>query len=340
LDSSDKDTYWFKGSIYIICILIMGISTFTINKCSQTEPNVTIIYDHIVSTSFNNEYTGPLYVAYIDDQKINAIIFRMHNEGNKPSTNFVFSFKADRSDIQPKITWEPEIISKNVIDRDDSTLPFKLYRKISPLPIEAKVLVELSAERPFKDGDVTCAFVDDHKVWHPQKGKITIYRARAGTLSLLTPIAYAIETKSNSTLDKKDDRPKSGILIGGYDPLILTNGLFSLLQKKRIISKTEAHEIKRVVEDTKEGVLFGGINILKFNELVLNTLIKNKTLEVREAEHILRKSREAGGVLVGGYNIIVLEVEILNALLLKQHISKEEGQEIIDSARQKKSQSS
>ncbi len=63
------------------------------------------------------------------------------------------------------------------------------------------------------------------------------------------------------------------------------------------------------------------MNILKFCELILNSLISKNIISLDQAKNIVEKSKNSGGVLVGGYNIIVLEVEILNVLLSNKLIT-------------------
>ena len=125
----------------------------------------------------------------------------------------------------------------------------------------------------------------------------------------------------------------SGVLIGGYDPVILTNNLFRLLQDEDLIDQGQAEEIKSVVENEKGGASFGGVNVLKFNKVVLNILINNGIIYQDEAQNVLNKAKEAGGVKVNGYNVIVLEVEIVNLLVNKGHLKKEAAQQAVDTAK-------
>jgi len=140
-------------------------------------------------------------------------------------------------------------------------------------------------------------------------------------------------TGKTSEDQTKIQSTKSGILISGYDPIVMTNGVFGLLQQKRVISAYDAKKIKEKVEESKDGVLFSGVNVLKFCELTINSLISKEIITNEKANQIIEKSKNSGGVLVGGYNIIVLEVEILNSLLARGIITKEEGQLIIDNSK-------
>ena len=149
-------------------------------------------------------------------------------------------------------------------------------------------------------------------------------------------IAYAEEPPLPTTKQRQGSQgksPRSGILIGGYDPLAMSNELFLLLQRKRLIDSQQAGRLKREVSTYKKGILFGGINILKFDELIINSLVTNQALTMEQATQVISKSRNAGGVLVGGYNVIILKAEILNTLIKNNKISLEEGRTVVDRAK-------
>jgi len=155
----------------------------------------------------------------------------------------------------------------------------------------------------------------------------TIY-SRLFVLSL--DISRCVQERKET---QQPEVPRSGILIGGYDPLVMSNEVFQLVQKKGMISSSDAVEIKAIVESYKEGVLFGGINILKFNEVLINKLVLNRVVSVEQVASIVQKAKSAGGVMIGEYNVIILEVELLNALFQNGRITLQEGQCVIDKAR-------
>jgi len=113
----------------------------------------------------------------------------------------------------------------------------------------------------------------------------------------------------------------------------MTSGIFRLMQDKGILSSSEAFKIKNEVDTAKGGVSISGVNVLKFCELIIQSLITKNIMTIEQANNIIEKSKKSGDVLLGGYNVIVLEVDILNILLINKIISREEGQKIIDAAK-------
>jgi len=138
-------------------------------------------------------------------------------------------------------------------------------------------------------------------------------------------------TPSKGCQSSSPDR--SGVSLGGYDPVVMTSGIFRLMQDKGILSSSEAFKIKNEVDTAKGGVSISGVNVLKFCELIIQSLITKNIMTIEQANNIIEKSKKSGGVLLGGYNVIVLEVDILNILLINKIISREEGQKIIDAAK-------
>jgi hypothetical protein len=126
-------------------------------------------------------------------------------------------------------------------------------------------------------------------------------------------------------------------------------GVFDFLRKNKMLSPASIKEINEMFDSfelVSKGVsfqgtslpvssLFRGFSFLRFYEILLNALIKNKILTIEDANEILLKSKQAGGTRISGYNVIVLDVEILNHLLRKGQITKKEGQQIIDNAKVK-----
>lgn len=177
------------------------------------------------------------------------------------------------------------------------------------------------------DEDYNLSILSSHKNWSKT---LKIKPEKTSFLFPFLKVAYAKEkpivTASSTSI--------ASVYIGGYDPLKIANDIFMLLQKHRLITKEDAHDMKNIIESYKEGVLFGGVNLIKFNEVMINKLITRNKITLQQAKDIVEKSRGAGGVLIGGYNMIALEVGLLNVLLENGEITKEEGQRILDGAKQ------
>ncbi len=87
----------------------------------------------------------------------------------------------------------------------------------------------------------------------------------------------------------------SGISLGGYDPVIMSNGLFQLLQEKQVFDSNDAFAVKNAVENSQGGVSFGGVNVAAFCEVILNKLIAKRILSLDRAKEMVAKSQKAGG---------------------------------------------
>jgi hypothetical protein len=125
--------------------------------------------------------------------------------------------------------------------------------------------------------------------------------------------------------------------------------LFNKLGEEKILNDNEINEINNMIENYKSpfhgvsgsgvsfsGIKFGSFSFLKFYEISLNAMIREKIISYNQANEILDKSKKAGGVQINGYNFIVIDIEILNALLINKKINKEQAQKIIKMAKQKR----
>jgi hypothetical protein len=223
-------------------------------------------------------------------------------------------------------TYEPEVIESRIdtsVTKEES-----FYEKLHEFPGKSSICYHFHLAEFVKSSDeIRWVVCSRRKNWSTPS-EITL--GHFETSNDLFPNVYAAESPD---LEKKSPVPASGILIGGYDPVVMSNELFLLLQGNRLITKEDASEIKRIIENYDEGVLFGGINLLKLNELILRKLISNKIMTAEQANAAIEKSKNAGGVLIGKYNVIILEVEILNTLLKNRRITLQEGQRVIDQAK-------
>lgn len=229
------------------------------------------------------------------------------------------------SKVEP--TYVPKTLKARVIKSDPDQTRSSFYEKLSSLPIDGQLRFHLILNRFISTPqEFEFEVLSENRNWSKS---IRIELERKTVAWWFTRPAMAQESKTQ----EGSQRPSTGILIGGYDQLKLANDIFMLLQEKRLITHLDATDIKQTISTFKEGVLFGGINVLKFNEMILNKLIQNNRISYPEAQDMIGKSKTSGGVLIGGYNVLILEVEILNILQRKGYISREEGQRIIDGAK-------
>jgi hypothetical protein len=291
---------------------------FIHNPQPDIEP--TIIYN--TGSSYETSI-GPFKLEEKIDPTAWCIV-NVANKGDTPDEDLEVEFQLSKTDnmiVRYSKTYDPPLLSGKIRAFDKTERRF--YENIGVFPSASNIEYKLILKGFIKSENDYLLFVcSKHKNWSKSK-KVSPRFSKA----LLPQMAYAEEKESRPNV------PKPGISIGGYDPIVMSNELFRLLQDRKLITKDDAREIKTIIESYKEGILFGGINILKFNELVINKLLSNNRITRDQANFIIDKSRSAGGVLVGGFNVIVLEVETLNSLLKNNQITFEEGQKVIDSAK-------
>ena len=334
--NNNKGKWWFLLIVFFGGIAAQAFIGNRIFPPRPDRPDMEIIYNHVKTIAHKPDVSGNIRIDYESDKNITAMQLFIHNKGSGNDKNFEFKICTRNKEIElkpPTILYIPTLLKGHVAKSED----FKkgkngCYRKVDIFPPGSRIYVEILPKSSIQRGDINLEFLSDLQTWRPIEGQID-YSQKGGFSSKTNLIREAFAADEENKESKSPLKGTSGILIGGYDPVILTNNLFALLQEKNLISKSEAKQIKDVTEATKTGVLFGGVNVLKFNEVILNALIRNDKLTKTETSEILGKSKEAGGVLVGGYNIIVLEVGIMNALVKKGYLNLEKAQLAVDSAK-------
>lgn len=324
---------WFSQYLYLPIITIIASSAISayisfkfINPPSLPNIEPTVIYNAGPSTEIGAPFRLDLQI-----DKTPWLITSIVNNGTNDAEKLEVGFYLLRNHniLKTLKKYNPKFLEKRVRESKQEANSF--YEELSSLPSESSIQYTFYFDKFIKslDDDFQLSICSKSKNW----SKSAVIKPRySKSKTFITTIAYAEDKIKN---DNQPEVPKSGILIGGYDPVVMSNELFLLLQAKSLISKDEAAGIKKTVESSKEGVLFGGINILKFNELIINGLFSNRVITIEQANTAIEKSRNAGGVMVGGYNVIVLEVEILNVLLKNKKITLEEGQRVIDHSKSK-----
>lgn len=338
----NRPKWWFKLIGLLVVIVLTAISTNIIFSPEFPHPDIKITYSYLTTIPFRSDFPGDLRLDYKAEENIFVLLILIHNQGKKEDKYFEFKIFTVDENIKLKpaqIILIPSLL--NVIDKANyNDGKNGLYRKIETFPIDSKIYIQITPEAAIKKGDINFEFLSEYSSWIAIEGKIELedeVESKSwfwlfGGIEIINK-AFA-EQEQNETNQKKSS---SGVFIGGYDPLIMTNNVFKILQEEKLITTEQAHEIKTIVEVEKKGILFSVVNVLKFNEVILNSLIRNKIFSKDEALDILQKSKEAGGVLISGYNIVVLEVEILNLLIKKGELDKDRGQWAVDKAKRMKS---
>ena len=334
--NNNKGKWWFRVSVFFGGVAAHAFIGNRIFPPRPARPDMEIIYNHVKTIAHKPDVSGNIRIDYESDKNITAMQLFIRNKGSDKDTNFEFNICTRSTEIElnpATILYIPTLLKGHVIKSEDFNKGKNgCYRKIDVFPPDSRIYVEIFPKLNIQRGDIDLEFLSDFQTWRPIEGQID-YTQKRGFSSEVSFIREAFAADDENKESKSPPKGASGILIGGYDPVILTNNLFALLQEKDLISKSDTKSIKDITEATKTGVLFGGVNVLKFNEVVLKALIRNHKLTEVEASEILEKSKEAGGVLVGGYNIIVLEVGIMNSLVKKGYINLEKAQLAVDSAK-------
>jgi hypothetical protein len=198
----------------------------------------------------------------------------------------------DLSISKVESTYVPKALKARVVKSDLTASSY--YEKLSSLPVDGQLRFHLILNRFIStEQEFEFEALSENRNW----SKSVRIEPRQETVTWrFTHPAMAQESKSQEGAQ----RSTTGVLIGGYDVLKLSNDIFMLLQEKRLITHLDATDIKQTISTFKEGVLFGGINVLEFNRMVLNKLLSNNRISYPEAQDIIGRSKTSGGVLIGG----------------------------------------
>lgn len=329
--------FTFKLARVVGYIVLTAIVTTLINNHygqKPPHPNVKITHQFLKTLPFSKDYKGGLYLKYDSKKNLSGLYLFINNTGEEPANNFEINIFCVKNTVLIKdlqLIFEPSILENRVVESfsDDH----RFYKKLNQLPPGAKIIISLKTNQDIGESDICLEFLSNEQCWISEEDTITLDSIKESRRFPFGPrVAYGSENRSQDT-DVSEENKKTGIYIGGYNLISLSNNLLSLLQEKSIITSIEAKNVVTESSTSNSGILIGGVNLVKFNEIVLNILIKKNIISYSEANEAVSKSRNSGGVLFGGINVIVLEVEVLNFLLKKDLISKAEGQQAIDKAR-------
>jgi len=179
--------------------------------------------------------------------------------------------------------YTPPSLAKRIKDFSKANTSF--YEMLFYLPARTTIEYPFHLNKLIKSSDEFKYYVvSKERDWTPST---SILPRTSRYLNVFQNTAYAEE---NINKEEHASAPGSGIFIGGYDPVVMSNELFDLLQAKKLITSADAVEIKKVTEAYKEGILFGGINVLKFNEVLINKLLQNKVISSEQATRIINRA--------------------------------------------------
>lgn len=331
----DDKSSWVNKYLYpqiatIITTIITAILTTLLTVKVLNPPPLPFIESTVAYNSGTpTEIEAPFKLDPGVD-KDHWLVASISNNGHNDAEKFEVGFYLLKQHNLLKVTkkYNPKFLEDRVTTSKQELNRF--YEQISSLPSDSSIQYEFYFDKFIKSEDeYELSVCSKSKNW----SKSTVIKPKYSKSE--TSIATVAHAEDKAINDRQPDVPRSGILIGGYDPIVMSNEVFLLSQSKNLISKDQAAQIKKAVESYKEGVLFGGVNILKFNELIINGLLSNRIITIDQANSAVEKSKQAGGVMVGGYNVIALQVEILNLLLKNKKITYEEGQAVIDRSKPK-----
>lgn len=307
----------------VVTLVTLYIGISYINPPSFPDIETTVVFNSgPIKKQPSTHFTFDLKEDKKPWMKI-SIINKGNNNDDDLDIDYSFNKKNLIKDIKKK--YYPRSFERRVKRYSEDDISFS--HKFTSFPVNASIEYDIDLDNFItQNNDYNLSVLSKYKNWSKS------IRVKVSQINFSYPflsIAYA-----KDELVKKSSNLSSGIFIGGYDPLQMANGIFILLQNKMLITKEDAIEIKKITESYKSGVLFGGVNILKFDEILINKLIVRNRINLKQANSIIEKSKNAGGVLIGGYNVVILQVELLNTLLVNKAITKNEGQRIIDNSKQ------
>ena len=324
----------------ITMLLSSIIAPLVVNKITSKPQDKLEVYYALTDTKpFRPDAIGGLHLNYEQDNKINRFEMSVRNNGRDSEgiKEIEIDIRSMRKNLflPPEIIYDPAMIVSRVIKK--SFTGDNINMQLKDLPSDSGVVFFLNSKDYFEKKDIEIAVIGNGRRWRAVEKQVLLHAPESsfwknlfsGT-NLLAFEAYALEKNSAQAPEKAR---KSGVYFGGYDPVALINEIFLILQNRRIIDKGEADKIMKSIAENTSGVGIGGVDILKFDELVLNILIQKKVINMTEASAIIDRSRNAGGILINGYNPIYLNAEILNALIKGKRISLQEAQAALDKSR-------
>lgn len=326
--------YWLLE--HLVFPIVVALAVLYIGASILNPPSLPDIHpEYIYSTMPPTQKVETPFKLELQYDNFPWIIITAFNKGNCNDEDIDIEFRLLKNNkiMSVEKRYSPLNLERRVQASEKNNDIF--YERLSTLPSLAGVEYKFNLEGFIKSNDdFEYSVLSKYKNW----SKSTKIKPRDLSSHIsFGNVAFALDEKSEKINKEKElsksEPTRSGILIGGYDPLIMSNELFKLLQRKILISQEQAMNIKTDIESYKKGVLFGGVNILKLNELILNSLISNKAITIEQANVIVAKSKNSGGVLIGGYNVIILQVGILDSLFKNGNIEMKEGQKVIDQAK-------
>ncbi|MFA5879491.1 MAG: hypothetical protein WC860_04875 [Candidatus Margulisiibacteriota bacterium] len=282
------------------------------------------------------------YITQTSNKKIiNSTVFKMNYINNKeiPSCTIMVKNIGNKSADNLYIYWKILSNDNEIVNENATYFPRQIQEKCKKVLTKKNFEEEVSFVQPnawiqYKiqlknfiksDEDYLCEISSKESIWKNET------ETSISNFNIENDPQFISNRVSVDKINRNINYDK-GLSLNGYDPIKMSLGLFILLQDKHIISKREANRIEKLLLSYKDGVLIGGINLLKFNELVVVNLLLKRKISEEQKSMIFKNAKNAGGVLVDCYNIIVMETEILNALYKNKRISLAEGQEVIDYA--------
>lgn len=323
----------------MVCSFFVGIF---VNKYSEEQSNLEIYTAFTNTTPYRKDAGDLLYLEYNLEEK-NRLDITITNIGNKTAYDIHIDIRSKKNDlfINRRIAYKPLIIDKFIYQNEIIDNSDRIYYRFKELPAGGQVKLFIEGKQHFIEDDIIIEITGDGKVQKVKRKEIEFGTVSKSVLKKYhNPFIFwgsLYAQSKNDSLETSNQKQSygSGIFLGGYDPVVLTNGIFQLLQKNGIITNNEAIYIKKVIEESNAGMKFGGVDVLKFDEEVLNLMLRKGILNINQANKIIESSKKAGGILINGYNVIHLKYEILNYLLKNNYVSKSDAQAVLDNAKSK-----
>ncbi|MCJ7812233.1 hypothetical protein MUP95_02800 [bacterium] len=320
----------------VILLLVGALIAFLVDKWRTPSPELEIYTAFIDSQPYRADASGSLHMNVQPDEK-NCFNIDISSIGNKESEDIFVDITCRRKGLfkEPTIIFDPPMVEQFVLSANEISTSERIYFGLSVLPEGAKIKILIDGNSHFLESEIYISVIANGKVQKIIRKEIEYKNALNINFKNIfsSNKLYAQTVTDSASIDTQ--KTKSGIFIGGYDPVAITNGVFLLLQNEKLITKSEALNIKKLTEESQLGIKFGGVDVLKFDEAVLNILLKKGIINITQAKLLVERSRNAGGVLINGYNVIQLNYEILNHLVENGYIKLKDAQEILDNAKSK-----
>ena len=284
------------------------ISPLIVHYFTKKEPIIEASYVVMNTKPYRKDGLGQLNLNWDSSQNVNRFELSVESIGSESVKNIAIDVRAAKKNLfsTSEIVFDPPLLEKHTSARIESHE--QVYFEMPELPINTDVFVGIDAANPFDEKDVTISVLGSGKRWNAKKHPISL-RGKHGSFGEMHPVTLAYSQEAPETALPTEPRPtQRGIYLGGYDPVVLSTEIVQILQRVKIIDSDKAEQLRKIIGEfitgarlsvgaggelrlgagavLRLGSVIDGIKVLKFDEEILNALIRKQTINQSEGQEI------------------------------------------------------